>query len=202
VQTPVALCIALEKAINAWLALDEENLQRLESLKDRVVALTVSFPEITLYFIADHPVLRVQSFSDTEPDVHIIGSAFALTKMSLQDNNTDDLFSGDVQIHGDTATAQAFQELLSGSGIDWEEHLSHIIGDVAAHNIGQNVRHGKTWLETTRNTIEQDVAEYLKNEIQLLPQPDEVRQWLNDVDILRNDIERLNARVQRLQNRN
>ena len=200
-QTPVALCIALEKAINAWLALDEDNQQRLAALEGKVIALTVSIPEISFYFIAEPPVLHVQSFTDTESDTHIIGSPIALTKMSMQENNTDDLFSGDVQIHGDTATAQAFQELLSGSGIDWEEHLSHVIGDVAAHSIGRNVRQGRQWATAARDTIEQDVAEYLKNEIQLLPQPDDVRHWLADVDTLRNDVERLAARIQRLRNR-
>jgi len=197
-QAPIALCIAIEKAINGWLALDEDNQQRLVALEGKTIALHITLPDIQLYFISESPVLRVQSFSDVEPDAAIKGSVLALTKMSANKNDTRSLFSGDVHISGDTSVAEAFAHCLSGSGIDWEEHLSHIIGDVATHQAGRALRSTSSWLQETLSTIEKDASEYFKDEIQALPQPEEVRQWIEDVDTLRDDCERLAMRIQRL----
>lgn len=197
-QAPVTLCIVIEKAINSWLALDPDNCLRLASIDTRVIALHVTQPDITLYFIAESPLLRVQSFADDKPDAVISGSLLALSRLSAQQQHTAALFSADVTISGDTTVAGVFSACLSGSGIEWEEHFSHILGDVAAHQAGRLARQGAAWLKDSLSTIQQDAAEYLKDEINALPQPQQVREWLEDVDTLRDDVERLAARIQQL----
>ena len=51
------------------------------------------------------------------------------------------------------------------------------------------------------DTFGRDITEYLQEESRYLPQQDEVNKFLAAVDVLRNDVERLDARVKRLQAR-
>jgi ubiquinone biosynthesis protein UbiJ len=80
----------------------------------------------------------------------------------------------------------------------WEEQLSHITGDIIARQIGNVARLSGKFISDSRNTLEQDVSEYLQEEARLLPTHTEVNDFLEDVDQLRSDVDRLNARIERL----
>ena len=107
-------------------------------------------------------------------------------------------FEGDVVITGDVALGQAFRDLLLAVDIDWEENLSRFTGDVLAHQLGNAVRSGQHWARQSRHTLKQDAAEYLQEEGRLLIAGDEMAGYLGAVDTLREDVDRLTARVQRL----
>ena len=87
------------------------------------------------------------------------------------------------------------------SAADWEEQLSHLVGDAAAHQVGNLVRDTLQWGAKSVDTLGRDLTEYLQEESRQLPQRDEVNKFLAAVDVLRNDVERLDARVKRLQAR-
>ena len=74
-----------------------------------------------------------------------------------------------------------------------------MLGDVAAHQIGNLLRGSFVWGKQVAATLGQDTAEYLQEEKQELPRPDEVNAFLAEVDILRGDVDRLAARVARSQ---
>jgi ubiquinone biosynthesis protein UbiJ len=69
---------------------------------------------------------------------------------------------------------------------------------VLAHRAGELARHARQFFEASRETLFQDSGEYLQEEARLLPTRIEVAYFLGDVDRLRDDVERLQARVQRL----
>ena len=108
------------------------------------------------------------------------------------------LFQGAVKIDGDTETGQAFQDLLADVDWDWEEQLSRVTGDVIAHQTGKLAKQAKQLLSDSRDTLAQDCSEYLQEEAQWLPTQIEVDYFLADVDRLRDDVARLEARVKRL----
>ena len=83
--------------------------------------------------------------------------------------------------------------------IDWEEHLSRLTGDIIAHQIGNTVRGLFRWGERSAEHLGQDAADYLQEETDILPVPWEVEGFIEEVDTLRSDIDRLEARVKRLQ---
>lgn len=96
---------------------------------------------------------------------------------------------------------QEFSEILEALDIDWEEHLSHLTGDLVAHKVGNLVRDVFAWGKQAADTLGQDVAEYLQEENEALPNRDEVENFLSQVDVMRTDVDRMEARVQRLQSR-
>lgn len=57
------------------------------------------------------------------------------------------------------------------------------------------------WMSRNHRSLELNLAEYLQEESRVLPGPLELENFFADVDTLRDDVERLAARVQRLRDR-
>ena len=195
---PSAVTAALETALNRYLELDPDTLQRLASLEGRVIGVQWRGTALALYFLPGANGLQLLSRYEGEPDTRLTGSPFALAGLGLGGDREQALFSGAVEIRGDTETGQRFQQVLEAMDIDWEEHLSHLVGDVAAHQAGRLARAGRQYLHNSADTLRQDLGEYLTEEAQLLPARIQVDNFLADIDRLRMDADRLEARVQRL----
>ena len=67
-----------------------------------------------------------------------------------------------------------------------------------AHQIGGGVRSGLQWGRRSLIAATTNLREYLQEEIRLLPSRYEANEFLAQVDGLRDDVERLEARVSRL----
>jgi ubiquinone biosynthesis protein UbiJ len=109
------------------------------------------------------------------------------------------MFKGRIRIDGDTEAGHRFKQILAAVNVDWEEQLSQYTGDVIAHQIGRLWRHGKNWVQDSRQRLDRNLSEYLQEEIKLLPRQDEIEQFMSDVDTLRADADRLLTRFDRLQ---
>ncbi|NNJ90507.1 MAG: sterol-binding protein, partial [Gammaproteobacteria bacterium] len=171
---------------------------QLTSLHGKVLGIDLSGTAITLFFIPDqNGQLQVLSQYEGQPDCLISGAPLNLLRSSIA-NNTDSTFSGDVHIEGSAALAQEFTSILKRIDIDWEEQLSRITGDILAHQIGNNLRAGSSWLSRNLDSTGLNFQEYLQEEARVLPGALELENFYQDVDRLRDDVERLAARIQRL----
>jgi ubiquinone biosynthesis protein UbiJ len=191
------LAAALETALELYLKQEPEALQRASGLHGKVISIDLSGTGLTLYFLPDPDGVQVLSHYEGRVDTQLSGTPLGFAQLAL-DSREDALFQGAVKIVGDTETGQAFQELLAGVDWDWEEQLSHVTGDVIAHQAGNLAQQAKRILDGSRETLTQDCSEYLQEEARLLPTQIEVDYFLNDVDLLRDDVERLEMRVKRL----
>jgi ubiquinone biosynthesis protein UbiJ len=102
---------------------------------------------------------------------------------------------GDVRIDGDAELAQKFRELALLLRPDLEEELSLVLGDVPAHQVGRFARAAFSWTRKAATTTVRNVAEYLGHERQDLVPRSEAEQFLQGVDTLREDVDRLAARI-------
>jgi len=198
---PVIITATLESALNRYIELDPEGRAAFGKLQGKVIAIDILGLDISLTIIPGIERIHVMSHYDGEADTRLKGAPLSLLKMSLSNRSEKQLFSGEVEITGDTETGQRFNQILQQLDIDWEEHLSHITGDVIAHQFGRGIRGLMRWGKQVEDSLLQDTAEYLEEEKQLVATAHEVEAFNHDVDVLRNDIERLQARVQRLQNK-
>jgi ubiquinone biosynthesis protein UbiJ len=105
---------------------------------------------------------------------------------------------GDVAIEGDAETADRFRELGTLLHPDIEEELAQLIGDVPAHQLGLVARTALGWLRRSLRTGSDNVAEYLAHESRELVPRVEAQGYLRDVDVLREDVDRLQARIDAL----
>lgn len=194
-----AFSAALEKALNGYLELDPDSRARLAAMHGGVVALGLTLPKATLYFIPGADRLQVSTTYDGEPDTRISGSSFALGRLALAGETTR-LPEG-VRVEGDARLGQQFRDLLRGVDLDWEEWLSRLTGDLIAHRIGEAVRGLTGWGRRAGESLRLDLGEYLREESGALPSRDEVEGFMDDVDRMREDVDRLQARIARLEQR-
>ncbi len=189
---------ALEAAINTALRLDPETFQRLRGFEGRVVALEFRGAPLNLYLLPGADGVQLLSAFEAEPDTTLGGTPLALLRFGADGGG---LFGGEVTIRGDVELGQRFKALLEGLQIDWEEHLSRLLGDVAAHQLGNLVRGVADWGRNSLDALARDAGEYLQEERRWLPHPRPVQGWMAEVDRLRGDLDRLEARVERLRHR-
>jgi ubiquinone biosynthesis protein UbiJ len=198
-STSEAAFLGLEEVLNGVLSLDEGAAGRLASFHGRVIGIEVLGVGLRALFVPDAKGrLQVLASVEGEPDCLMRGAPLDLARSALAERKEDAMFSGRVEILGDTDLAHRFSEILAGLDIDWEEQLSRLTGDIAAHEAGKTARAAGRWAERTGRIAEQDLREYLQEEARLLPTRYEVEEWQDAVDRLRDDVERLAARLARL----
>ena len=197
-MTPAStLAAALESALDLYLKQDPGALQRCAEMDGKVIALDVTGLDLSLYFMPGPDGILVAGHHEGEADTRLRASPLGFARLSLGPRE-DALFEGAVDIQGDTDTGEQFQDILSAVDWDWEEQLSRITGDVIAHQTGKLARKATLFIKNSHNTLQQDVSEYLQEEVRLLPARAEVDYFLEEVDQLRADVDRLSARVDRL----
>lgn len=163
-------------------------------LDGKVIAIRVRDTALASYFAVDDETVSLSSEHDAEPDVVITGSLVTLALLASEDSIRD----GSLDLTGDAATAQAFQQLLTHAKPDVEEELSGVIGDAAAHTLGQFARGVGRWARETRSIMRDNIREYLQEESRDVPSRYEVERFSKDVNVLRDDVDRLAARIDRL----
>jgi len=196
--------LPLEKAIARYLSGDPEALKRLGELQGKVIAFELRDLASTFYLFPGSEGIKIKMSLDGTPDTCIRANLPTLIRMGLVSDKKDKsktLFSGDIEITGDVELGQIFSDILQNVEIDWEEELSKVTGDVIAHKAGNVARDLASWLSQTVQTAQLNTAEYLHEESRMLPDGNEVSAFMKAVDSLRNDTDRLEARVKRLQNK-
>jgi ubiquinone biosynthesis protein UbiJ len=195
---------ALEAALRPIVSLLNRNISEstparelCAQLSGTVVAVRVRDTALAAYFVIHDDALSVVMSSSQEPDVIIAGSIITLARMAGQPGEAA-IRVGDLDLAGDAETANQFQQLLSFAKPDIEEELSGIVGDVAAHRLGELARGVGRWGKSARSTMGANIREYLQEESRDAPSRHEVDTFAADVNTLRDDVERIEARINRL----
>jgi len=189
---------AVESAINHYLSLDEDLPLFLKPLAGKVIAISITPFQETLYLCPNEHGLQIIDYYPDEADTTLTGSLAALGFMSLSATPARAFFSGDVTITGDLNTGKTFQQLFEKLDIDLEEPLSHLTGDVIAHQVGNLFRRAHSWNLETLNSVQLNITEFLQDETQDLPPEPEIAIFEQQVDQLKEDCERLEAHINRL----
>ena len=108
---------------------------------------------------------------------------------------------GDAAMSGDAEIAARFRELLTLLKPDPEEELSLVLGDVAAHRLGHLAALAAAWSSRAADTAWRSTADYLAHERADLVPRHEGEQFLRGVERLREDLDRLAARLELLARR-
>ena len=103
-----------------------------------------------------------------------------------------------VEISGNADLASTVQFLFRNLKWDVEDDLSRVVGDIAAHRIANFGRDFLEWQKDALLRTGENLAEYWTEEQPLLARAEEVERFGRDVDTLRDDLARLEARLARL----
>jgi ubiquinone biosynthesis protein UbiJ len=188
----------LEAILNRNVA-DSRRAQTLaRQLDGRVMSLAAEGTPVTIYLRAEGGRLALTPRHDGTTDASISGTPIALLALAGP-RGEGALRGGGVRIEGDAEVAERFRDLLAETRPDFEEELSRVIGDVAARQVSNLARGLLEWGRRTSASFAGSVAEYLQEEGRDLPSRTEVDEFLSGVDRLRDDAERLEARLARLE---
>jgi len=189
---------ALETALNKYLSLDEDISLFLTPLAGKVIAINITPFNETIYLCPSANIIQFMDVTHDTVDTTLTGSLSALGLMGLSNTPARSFFSGEVSITGDLAVGQQFQQLFAKLDIDIEEQVSHLTGDVVAHKIGNFFKHAHNWHQESLNSIKLNVSEFLQDESKDLPPEPEVNIFTQQVDQLTEDMDRTEAKIQRL----
>jgi ubiquinone biosynthesis accessory factor UbiJ len=189
----------LEAAINRYLALGNNTEAVLAPLAGKVIGITLQPFNETVYLCPAENSIQCLDQITRPPDTTIAGSASALGLMGLSATPMRTLFAGQVTIDGDMQVGHHFQRLFSKLEVNFEAQLAKIMGEHLAHRLGQVFRTSKQWHSDSLENLKLNTSELLQEETRDLPAPAEAEMFFHQIDVLRNDYDRLQARIMRLQ---
>lgn len=198
---PSILLAPITASINAALRLDPDSLDRVTAMAGKCIAIELQGLGLQIFIEPTTNGLLLKTSYHLPPTVTLSGTPFNLLRMLTTPADSSPLLAGDVRIHGDIELSRQLKTLIQELDLDWEELLSRYLGDILAYQIGKGIRDFKCWSEQAIETLSRDLAEYLREEAQLLPDRSKITAFLDAVDHLRADLDRLEARIQRLQRR-
>ena len=184
-----------EFAINAALAQDPETQAKLAAFDQRSIAIEISDVNKTIFVLVQQEQLKLTIEHEQPADLTIAGQALTLVKLGSE---PDSLFSAEIEIHGDVQFAKQLRDLLEGFDFDWEQQLARVTGDTLAYPLAHSIRQLHNWVKNSHQSVQFNVAEYLREESQILPDQSQIKEYLSDIDTLRADADRLTARITRL----
>lgn len=143
--------------------------------------------------ILDTGLLRAAA-QDAAPNLVVTIGPGALPAML----RGEDALLREIGIEGNADLAGTVQYLFRHLRWDLAEDLSQVFGDVLAQRMVSEGKRFAAWNREAAEKLAQNFAEYWTEERPLLARPAEVRQFLADVDQLRDDLARLEKRIETL----
>lgn len=186
---------SLEAAINKILQYDPATRQRVQQLQGRSLSVEITEfgASICVLFEADR--VGISAFADN-PDTRLKGSLPALIRLARSENTN--LAEAGVSASGDIELLVAVRRIISDLEFDWEEAINDRLGDLTGHQLAQGVRGQLQWLRERGNAGRRLLGEFLTEELRAVPSAAELQYFNDQVDDLRLECDRLQARVQRL----
>jgi ubiquinone biosynthesis protein UbiJ len=182
-----------------------ELLELLEGRRMRIVARHTPWE---LWLLAQEGRLRLLRGAAGSADAVGVGTAdatladtpFGLLAL-LHEDPAAVIRRGDVTLAGDGEIGARFQELAMLLRPDLEAALAGVVGDIPAWGAGSLLRKALAFGRASVATQATNIGEYLAHERRLLVPSAEARQFIEEVDALREQTDRLAARVAQLEAR-
>jgi ubiquinone biosynthesis protein UbiJ len=222
--TTLALA-ALERLINDWIDLDAATRLNFDQLangsgrpSETVLRIVIDAPNVSIDVLFDQGRIRLSPTAlgqaETQPasifeqrpydkklapisattTLHV-PHLIALAKLvGAKAGHT-----GNIPIQGDMSLLQKLQTIMTQAEPDIAGKLAALIGDMPAQQIGQLLKHGQKHLKQTSKTFMANSEEWVKEDSKLFAsgwQADQLGEHIQDIQ---SDIERLQARIARLQ---
>ena len=187
--------LILESVINRYLALDPEMLGKLAEFGGKVIKLEMTGINKTLYMLPNEGGVQVLAEYDGDADTVLRGTPISLFKMGLVSNAANLLLKGEIEISGDTRLGHQFKNVFSQMDIDWSEPLADLVGDGLAYQLQQTGSKLGRWGKQSVRSVSSSFSEYLQEESRDVVTETELEIFNEDVDRLRNDVDRLQAKT-------
>ena len=192
---------ALEAALNRALALDPDTRDGLRALDGRSVALHLAAPPLALKVAVAGDRLQVGPVREEGADLSVRSTLGGLIAQLPFLRNDDAPPVGKLRIEGDADLARRLQRLAERFDPDWEQPFAAVFGDVLGVQIANAVAGALRHARGAAGDFAGATAEYFTEESRDIVGREELNAFHDDVDTLRDDVERMAVRLGRLQAR-
>lgn len=185
----------IEGFLKHLLTLDPQTPEHLKPLIGKRLQVIVTDFELQLVFQVTDKNIKVFANGAENHDVSIKGSAINLIRLGLAKNIQSYLTQSNVSIHGDLITLQRFQEIMQTIDFDWEGKLGSIIGEGPAAAVSEASKTMKSGTDIAKESFPSFVQYHLQNTLKTFPKRQNIEKFYDEIDILRESIDRLKAKV-------
>ncbi|MFV3379423.1 MULTISPECIES: ubiquinone biosynthesis accessory factor UbiJ [Pseudomonas] len=192
------LLASVEHGLNRVLRMDSTALPRLAALEGKVIEIDCRQPALQLYILPDEEGLMLAAHWEGEVDCSLRAPAGSLAQLAFAKDKNAVLHSPQVELHGDSAVLLDLVGVLQDLELDWEYELSRWLGPVATALVAGHLRLRARWTRQGLSRFSQNLSEYLAEESRTLVGRREAEAAFSELDALKVDIERLEARLRRL----
>lgn len=187
---------ALEAALNRAVTLDPDTRTALASMDGRRISLALESPPLALEigvhggYLQVGPPLR-------EADLAVRGTIGGLLGQLPFLSNAGKR-KGRLHVSGDADLAQRLQRLAAGFDPDWQQPFVAAFGEVIGVQVANATAAALRGAHATAVGLARSGAEYVTEESRDVVARAELAAFNDDVDALRDDVERIAARIARL----
>jgi ubiquinone biosynthesis protein UbiJ len=180
------------RAINHVLRSAPLAMERLRKHAGRTAAFHVG--PVTLAFTVQTTGEVAAALPDAARDLEVRISPFLLPRLAA---NEEAAFR-EIEMSGDMELAQEVSFLARNLTWDVEEDLARVVGDIAAHRFVSGAREMRKWTREAGLRLAQGATEYWTEESPLLASRVKVDRFVREVAELRDAVERLEKRLEKL----
>jgi ubiquinone biosynthesis accessory factor UbiJ len=180
------------RALNHVLRSAPVAMERLARHAGRTAAFHIG--PVTLAFTVQTTGEVTPAVPGAARDLDVRISPFLLPRLAAH----EEAAFREIEMQGDMELAQEVSFLARNLTWDVEEDLSHAVGDIAAHRIVSGVRALAAWGADAGLRVAQGAAEYWTEESPLIASRVKVGTFVSAVAELRDAVERLEKRVEKL----
>lgn len=189
---------SLAKTINAALNLDPESKQRVAKLNSKTIMIELLPLHLAFQCHFNENGVNLLTDEIVTADTTIRGTPLQMLGVMMAKENRHRFFAEDIVIEGDAEFAQQVVDLFDHMQIDWEEYLSQLTGDVPAYHAARVFRKFSHWLSHSEKSMREDITEYVHEEVKWLPSREALNDFFTEIDIIRMDVDRIEARIKNL----
>jgi ubiquinone biosynthesis protein UbiJ len=179
-------------AINHLLAQEPWAREKLRPHVGKVACLDAGVTALKLKVRPDDLLESADADSPANVTIQV-----KLSDVPLIVQNRERAFSY-VKVEGDADFANTLSQLSQSLRWEAEEDLSRWVGDIAAARLVAGAKDAFETAKSTGQTVVENVAEYFLEENPILMRPQAVTDFAAEVAKLRDDVERLAKRIEKL----
>src|SRR3990167_6826536 len=185
----------LTKAVANYLNLDPESSSRLQKLHGKIIAFELLPFHFTFQCVFNESGMSIVSNDAYLAETTLRGTPLQLLGVAIAKDQRQHFFEEDITIEGNAETGQQVIDLFDELQIDWEEYTSRLIGDIPAYHVHRYLNKMCGWVKDTKTTFTQNINEYIHEEKAWLPTQEALQDFFADIDKLRLDVDRIEARL-------
>ncbi|EIO3974835.1 SCP2 domain-containing protein [Vibrio vulnificus] len=187
----------IETSLNVLVKDSPDLEKRLLRLKGQVIQVHLQELNKTLTFIFSQQIDVLANY-EGQPDCYLSLKLAVLPELREQANITKLIKQDKLILEGDIQLAQKFAQLITDAKPDVEEWVSRVTGDVVAHSLAQGVKNVGGFVGRQAKKQQHHLAQVITEEWRLAPGPLEVAYFCDQVDEVKSELARLEARLQKL----